>query len=394
MVMLLSPDELEQQRQQSPLAAPTPEAPPRIGPAEQMKLWTDMLRQSGMMPPEQKLWEPDEAQQEDIRKQEILAKGINLARAMSLNQNPQYIDPKAYGDDMRKREQERLNAQWLAEANKAKALREATPDDLLSFMGAQATGFQGSYHDFLTLSGSSGQSTPADILEYEYGEQLRQSDPAGYKRWMESRWRPDAATLGGVRYVNGVPVVSAEVIAQTGATIEGAEKDAVKWAEQDAAFEQEASSALDSLDSTKGLVQSMIDLINANPDMPTGALAGKITPHYNQLVAALDTLSTIATVPALAAAKLQPVSEYELRTIRETFASALRDPKANMAALQQQMKWLDRKVSEWTRKIGYYEEHGTMKGYGKWAVRNKIGTRSAPLANETQAKDEDVGELD
>jgi hypothetical protein len=67
----------------------------------------------------------------------------------------------------------------------------------------------------------------------------------------------------------------------------------------------------------------------------------------------------------LAAAKLNPVTEQEFATIMETFASARRDPEANLGALEAQLNWLTYKMKDAQAQQDHYRKNGTMEGFIK-----------------------------
>lgn len=283
-------------------------------------------------------------------------------------------------------EKERRHAtNFQAKMLQANAARGLLTPDLIEFMAAKSQGFPGGLAEWKLVSATTGrpndfQVKMAAFQDAKRREMKAKGDPnadtaeLSYDELTNLLRQPQSGQMAGIPFVMGADgqprwLGSPEQAAQWKSDIAEGEAGGKSWGAQDAAFDMAAGDALDSLSSTKSIVQKMRETIESNPDMPTGMLVGKIAPYYSDVVSRLNTLSTIATVPALSAAKLQPVSEKELETIRETFASALRDPRANLSALQAQMEWLDTKIAEWNRKMDFFEEKGTMRGYSVRAAR-------------------------
>lgn len=147
-------------------------------------------------------------------------------------------------------------------------------------------------------------------------------------------------------------------------TLAGATKGAEKWATLNADWDVAQATAGPQLQQSIGLVREMIDLIDSNPDMPTGLLQGRITPMTNEVVSFLETNAMLLAIPRLQEAKLNPVTELELKKIQDTFANALKDPRANRASLVASLRDMIRIAQRYNNINQYYNEKGTLKGFG------------------------------
>ena len=158
-------------------------------------------------------------------------------------------------------------------------------------------------------------------------------------------------------------VVTSESFIDREKNLKGTVKDAETWATLDADWETAFNESMPRLDQAADLVEEMIEYIEANPDMPTGMIQGYITPKTNELVSTLQTAATLLAIPRLAEAKLQPVTELELQKIMETFADALKDPKANLASLKLSYNQFVKDIGRMTAQQDHYNKAGTLKGY-------------------------------
>jgi hypothetical protein len=188
--------------------------------------------------------------------------------------------------------------------------------------------------------------------------------------WFDSRVRaPQMGSIAGGRFSTN-PLTGATTWVIDPATGQRYEVDLAsgveggkKWAAANQAWETAFTESAPALQSTINETIALRDLIAANPDMSTGMIEGTITPKIDELVAYVDTMSSQLTVPALAAAKLNPITEAEWRQIKSTFADAKRDPQANVAALNATINWLATKAQTMQEMQQHYMREGSMEGY-------------------------------
>ena len=196
---------------------------------------------------------------------------------------------------------------------------------------------------------------------------------------------PGVPGSGGQGAPNGF-VVSPEDATQREADLAGAKEDATKWAAADQAWETAYGGAYDELTGAAKETLGLIKYIQANPDMDTGMLEGYISPRINEMVAYMDTLSTLLTVPALKEAKLNPVTEQEFQTIKDTFASAMKDPKANIGSLVANYNRMADAIERMQNVQKYYlENNRTTKGYGAQRGSNEPAPERLPVPGSAPA---------
>jgi hypothetical protein len=150
------------------------------------------------------------------------------------------------------------------------------------------------------------------------------------------------------------------------ATSAGASQTAKDWATYDAQFAQSLPAAQESLTSLYNFTDQMLkDFEAGGLDSYSGLIQGRYGPLIDETAAYIDTMSTILTIPALSEAKLQPVSEAELATMKRTFVDFGRDPAANIGALKAQLAKLRPKLAEMDRQWQHYQKYGSMNGYAQ-----------------------------
>lgn len=184
---------------------------------------------------------------------------------------------------------------------------------------------------------------------------------------------------GGSQYTynalnpNSEALVDAPTATDRDAANKGATKDAEVWATADEAWESAFNESAPNLDNAIGKVNEMIAYIEANPNMDTGMLEGMWSAKTDEIVAYMDTMSSQLTVPALAAAKLNPVTEQEWEAIKGTFSSPKRDPAANIAALRATLEWMTSKGQMMQGIQSHYQDNGTTKGYASGYKFKNLG---------------------
>jgi hypothetical protein len=383
---------MQQQAQQQQLAAQGMVAQqqpqqqmPQQAPLNPMKAWVEQLRDAGLVPPEREVYTPTAEDEARIRHREFTA-GISNAAAHLTGGARQDIN--AIRDNFLAPRQKPLDEAYLTRVEQAKAARDATPDDLVKYLAYIGNGGTGDLNDFLVNSGAGQREsdfmTKARMMQ---AARARETGNPEYELTTDEmtnimRGPPSFANMplvigqdGRLQTYGGNDKLSS-MLAQQGEAVAGGKS----WGAFDAAFEQEAGTAYSSLAGTRDTVAGLYELIEANKDMPTGALIGRISPMYSELVGYMNTLSTILTIPLLAEAKLQPVTEQEFRTMNETIASVMRDPAANIGSLKAQLRHMDSKLRSWEDKMTYYAENGSMRGYGGRAMTKNMEDRQRKLA--------------
>lgn len=148
------------------------------------------------------------------------------------------------------------------------------------------------------------------------------------------------------------------------ADLAGAKQDATSWATIDSSWQAGYGATYPDVLYAAKKTNELISFIEANPDMNTGMIRGHITPMMDEIVAYMDAMSSLLTVPALKDAGLNPVTENEWETIKGLFASARRDPKANIGAMTATYNNMVSSLERMAAVQQYYVNHGTTKGYG------------------------------
>jgi hypothetical protein len=220
---------------------------------------------------------------------------------------------------------------------------------------------------------SAGLGSTAPIKNFERWRQLNpDATPEEQRQVFERMVRADSVVGigGGGQVARGGLTGSTELLVdpedatQRDAYLAGQKVASQEWAKIDSSFGQEYSGAVQGMAQVINTTQDLIDMIEQNPNMDTGMFEGLFSPRTDELVSRLDTLSTLMTVPALAEAKLQPVTEQEFESIKSTFASARNDPEANLASLRAQLEWMIPRLLNLRQANQFYQENGrSLRGY-------------------------------
>lgn len=181
---------------------------------------------------------------------------------------------------------------------------------------------------------------------------------------------------GGTGMVNPLTgrvdtLVSPEIATRREATLAGATEGAKNWGKYDAEFAQVLPGAQESLNNLYNFTEQMLNEFEGKDlSAQSGLIQGRFGPLIDETAGYIDTMSSILTVPALAEAKLAPVTVQEWEAIKSTFVNFKRDPAANIGALKAQLAMLRPKIALAEDQWKYYQANGTMEGYARGRTVN------------------------
>jgi hypothetical protein len=129
----------------------------------------------------------------------------------------------------------------------------------------------------------------------------------------------------------------------------------------------------DSIENTRRLLAD----IAAGKYDDTGPLIGTLNTFFgSEQNARLARQTMIATLENLKQTNLAPVSNEEIKMIKEMFANVDRTPEQNAAVLQDVLDMMERKMAIVNRKRDYWEKHETLSGFG--IRRDRPDTKTGP----------------
>ncbi len=173
------------------------------------------------------------------------------------------------------------------------------------------------------------------------------------------------ARTGAVSLVNGPdgkPLVRAQDDVPLQSLLAGGKAGAVKLAEQDAAFEQEVQVNAPKLMSSVMRFQSLIESIEKG-DTNTGIVVGNAYRLLDPQTALLEAESIQSAVESLNGSGLAPVSNKELETIREMFASASKTGEINKTLLSRSLAIARKQLATLQSKDQYFRQNQTLQGW-------------------------------
>lgn len=322
-----------------------------------------LLQRMGMLPPERQVYQPTAEEQKEQRNRQIQAKFMNAAMAL---QGKPMVDPYAAAEETRALRQGEMDKQWEAQAERASAIRAATPDDYVGYMTDVATsGFPGSFSDWSVRQKAVANQAPADVQNYLFRKQLPPEEQAQFDKMQYSP--RSLMNVGGYLRdpLTGQMVTSPEEIQRleqeyTGAGAygkgTGTGDAAIVTAAQQLPFQYQA------LEQTQEVMTGWLDNLDkgeVNPNIIQGLLVEYLgwTPFgEGDKLGELSADTLRAGVEAAKAAGLAPMSNADIEMILRSFANIAAGKSVNIGTLRSTLKKID-------------HQKQIMRGQGKYNLR-------------------------
>lgn len=136
-------------------------------------------------------------------------------------------------------------------------------------------------------------------------------------------------------------------------------------ATQDAAFGAAVATDLPQFESALAATNALIEAIESGQYQETGILEGRIKQYTDFETAQLAAKAIRQTLENLKITNLAPVTEREIELVGNLYANVLKDPQANLGALEEAKAILEGKLAIMNAKGQYWvNNNGTLRGFG------------------------------
>jgi hypothetical protein len=161
-------------------------------------------------------------------------------------------------------------------------------------------------------------------------------------------------------------------------------------AEMNAKFEGEVQTRAPQLMGSVGRLESLIKSVESG-DASSGVLVGSVYKLTDPQTAILEAESIAQSVEALNGSGLAPVSNQELKTIREMFASASKTGEINKVLLNRSLQIARKQLATLGAKDAYFQQKKTLEGwrpegFGAAPVESVVPAPSAAQQSDREAR--------
>ena len=346
---------------QNPMLYPGAEEQAANDPAmEFAKRYRAMLQQAGML----QQMQPPQPSPDDIRAAEAARRYANAVAPTRAFAGRDIPDPNAaYAEALKARMAANPAAmQYAHEAEQAKAMREMTSPDLISYMGALAGGSTASLPEFLAMQRSSSAGLNDFQIKMRAIEQARmeqaaatgeQPKPLTEEDIFNIMRGPSTMMMGGVGYtidpVTKMPVqmVSPEQIGANAGTVASGEQSGKKVGEGEGVQIATTKDAIWGFETAYSDTEALL----GNSEYYLQQIeSGQIEPGpinawmYNTFgmnvgnVAGMKTAQIGQALKDLQLTNLAPISNVELATIMQMWANIASGKDANRSTLEEAIR--------------------------------------------------------
>lgn len=211
-----------------------------------------------------------------------------------------------------------------------------------------------------------------DIQNFEYAqqnpafaEQLRAQQQAG----AATPYYTPVFTADGVQAFNNRTGMTEASQGGTGAiplpqdpAQQAAIKQQIAIGEMNAKFEGEVQTRAPQLMGSVGRLENLIKSVE-NGDASSGVVVGSVYKLTDPQTAILEAESIVQSIEALNGSGLAPVSNNELKTIREMFASANKTGEINKVLLNRSLQIARKQLATLGDKDAYFRQNKTLEGW-------------------------------
>ena len=161
-------------------------------------------------------------------------------------------------------------------------------------------------------------------------------------------------------------------------------------AEMNAKFEGEVQTRAPQLMGSVGRLENLIKSVESG-DASSGVLVGSVYKLTDPQTAILEAESIAQSVEALNGSGLAPVSNQELKTIREMFASASKTGEINKVLLNRSLQIARKQLATLGAKDAYFQQKKTLEGwrpegFGAAPVESVVPAPSAAQQSDREAR--------
>lgn len=161
----------------------------------------------------------------------------------------------------------------------------------------------------------------------------------------------------------GTTVVSPDAATQREGDLSYVRQQEEAQASQDAEF-RTAAASLPELESQLQDTIALREAIRNKEFQDTGYFEGRVMRFTDEKTAELAAKQVLQTLRNLQITNLAPVTEAEIRLIEDLYASVLKDPEANIGALNAAIEMMESKINTINQMGRYFVRDNTLRDYG------------------------------
>jgi hypothetical protein len=282
-------------------------------------------------------------------------------------------------------------------------LNPNTPESYQKYILAQQSGFQGSYNDFLQQQArlGIGDRRTANRKDWEYMMSLPPDQramflnhfvdaPGGRASRAGVDVRPDGQggfevfvpSIGDYVPADESMMAMAQQEVGTGkGRVERFNQSQVAAGEVDDQFQTEMQTHIPKVqDSYDGLLELRSAIESGQYDDKMGFLQGRYKGYTDRDAAQLAAKSVLQALNNLQIVNLAPVTEKEIAMVKQMGLDIVRDPQANLGALDEMINRLEKVLRSAGEQQDYFDAHGSLEGYGRSVLRDEFRSRPPAAA--------------
>lgn len=171
---------------------------------------------------------------------------------------------------------------------------------------------------------------------------------------------------------------------------------ATSWGDFDASAKQDVVTTLPMLYDERVMIEDMISAIRGGDYSDTGYLQGVIESYTDQETGELAAMSTLNLINKLENITLTPVSDPDIRMLRETWADVRKDPTANVGALLGALGFLEARIARYEAQLRHLRSGRSLDSFpldpNPKSARQYIKEAKRSWQNQQDGGDEDIPE--